>query len=321
MILRAVLRHVRRKGRDETTAERLDALLTGGKMPSGGREAAAALTWAFERITDAGTRRAIVVVDDVDRLDASSLRALQGFASTSPSPWVRLLLTAERAPAGLAPGLATVAIKGLDRVEAERRLRDSNGGMPLVRDDDDIEPLYLDQLARWARTSEEPAPIALADLIDARIRHLGASARRALQSVAVTGGGTFAEASAALKTGLVAPPGADTSACTYLQWSDAPEGVRIMTAGGRIARIDVNSGSTATADGARVGDTEQRIDSLYKGRVVSSPHKYTKGHYLTVSPVAKTDSTYRIVFETDGQRVTKYRAGRRPEVELVEGCG
>jgi hypothetical protein len=137
----------------------------------------------------------------------------------------------------------------------------------------------------------------------------------------LTVGMTIAEASAALKTGLVAPPGADTSACTYLQWSDAPEGVRIMTAGGRIARIDVNSGSTATADGARVGDTEQRIDSLYKGRVVSSPHKYTKGHYLTVSPVAKSDSAYRIVFETDGQRVTKYRAGRRPEVELVEGCG
>ena len=137
----------------------------------------------------------------------------------------------------------------------------------------------------------------------------------------LTVGMAIAEASAALKTGLVAPPGADTSACTYLQWSDAPEGVRVMTSGGRIARIDVNSGSTATAAGARVGDTEQRIDSLYKGRVASSPHKYTKGHYLTVTPVAPADSGYRIVFETDGQRVTKYRAGRRPEVELVEGCG
>ena len=134
-------------------------------------------------------------------------------------------------------------------------------------------------------------------------------------------GMTIAEATAALKTGLVAAPGADTSACAYLQWSDAPEGLRVMTAGGRIARIDVNSGSIATAQGARVGDTEQRIDSLYKGRVASTPHKYTKGHYLTVSPASKSDSAYRIVFETDGQRVTKYRAGRRPEVELVEGCG
>ena len=134
-------------------------------------------------------------------------------------------------------------------------------------------------------------------------------------------GMTIGEASAELKTGLVAPPGADTSSCTYLQWSDAPEGVRIMTTAGRIARIDVNSGSNATAEGARVGDSEQRIDSLYKGRVVTSPHKYAPGHYLTVTPTAPADGDYRIVFETDGQRVTRYRVGRRPAVEYVEGCG
>jgi hypothetical protein len=28
-----------------------------------------------------------------------------------------------------------------------------------------------------------------------------------------------------------------------------------------------------------------------------------------------------IVFETDGKRVTMFRAGRMPEVEWVEGCG
>jgi hypothetical protein len=26
------------------------------------------------------------------------------------------------------------------------------------------------------------------------------------------------------------------------------------------------------------------------------------------------------VFETDGQRVTNYRVGRKPEVQWVEGC-
>jgi hypothetical protein len=29
---------------------------------------------------------------------------------------------------------------------------------------------------------------------------------------------------------------------------------------------------------------------------------------------------HRIVFETDGQRVRSYRAGRRPTVASVEGC-
>lgn len=132
-------------------------------------------------------------------------------------------------------------------------------------------------------------------------------------------GMTFAEANSALQGELVMPT--DTAGCGYAQWQDAPAGVRVMTEAGRIARIDVNSGSTATSAGARIGDTEKRIDSLYVGRVASTPHKYTNGHYLTVTPAAPADSAYRIVFETDGQKVTKYRAGTRPAVEMVEGCG
>ena len=36
--------------------------------------------------------------------------------------------------------------------------------------------------------------------------------------------------------------------------------------------------------------------------------------------VTPADTTRRLVFETDGARVLRYRAGRRPEVEWVEGC-
>ena len=133
-------------------------------------------------------------------------------------------------------------------------------------------------------------------------------------------GMTLAEASAALKGDLVAPGGADTSACAYAQWRGGPPGVRVMIEAGRIARIDVVSGSVATRAGARIGDAEQRVDSLYAGHVTTTPHKYTKGHYLTVAPSAPVDSAYRIVFETEGQRVTVFRTGRRPAVEYVEGC-
>ncbi len=134
-------------------------------------------------------------------------------------------------------------------------------------------------------------------------------------------GMTLIEASAALNGALVVPVGGDTSACGYAKWTNGPAGVRVMTEGGRIARVEVDSGTVATAAGARIGDSEQRIDTLYAGRVVRTPHKYTNGRYLTVTPEAPADSAYRIVFETDGTRVTKYRAGRRPAVELVEGCG
>lgn len=134
-------------------------------------------------------------------------------------------------------------------------------------------------------------------------------------------GMSLAEASAALNGALVVPAGADTSACAYVQWRGGPSGVRVMIESGRIARIDVRSGSVSTEAGAHIGDTEERVSSLYAGRVTMSPHKYTKGHYMTVTPPAPADSAYRIVFETDGQRVLTYRSGRRHAVDYVEGCG
>jgi hypothetical protein len=91
-----------------------------------------------------------------------------------------------------------------------------------------------------------------------------------------------------------------------------------MVESGAIARVDVDSGDAVTAEGARIGDTEERVKTLYSGLTIT-PHKYTSGHYLTTR--FATDTTYRIVFETDGQRVVRYRAGRIPQVEYVERCG
>jgi hypothetical protein len=99
-----------------------------------------------------------------------------------------------------------------------------------------------------------------------------------------------------------------------------PDGVSVMVVKGKIARIDVDTGSVTTEDGAKVGDTEDRIRSIYNGYVTVEPAKYIEGgHYMTVmgdsSSVGKA-----IVFETDGKRVTSFRAGRLPEVKWVEGC-
>lgn len=60
--------------------------------------------------------------------------------------------------------------------------------------------------------------------------------------------------------------------------------------------------------------------SLYPGQVTVQPHAYTDGHYLVVTPPAAADSSFRIVFETDGQKVLRYRSGLVPAVEYVEGC-
>ena len=130
-------------------------------------------------------------------------------------------------------------------------------------------------------------------------------------------GMTVADASKALGGALVVP--AETAAgCDYATWRGGPRGVHVMIDDGRIARVEIDSVGIATAAGARVGDTEERIRSLYPGRVIVTPHKYEDGHYLTVNAV--DDSSFAIVFETSKGRVTRYRAGRRPAVEYVEGC-
>jgi hypothetical protein len=132
-------------------------------------------------------------------------------------------------------------------------------------------------------------------------------------------GMTVAEANKAVSGGFSAPPSADP-ACSYARTAKAPEGVAVMLQNNKIARVEIRNGSTPTAEGARIGDTESRINSLYSGRVTTSAHKYvTGGHYLTITPV--NDTTHRIVFETDGKVVTNYRAGVLPAVEYVERCG
>lgn len=110
--------------------------------------------------------------------------------------------------------------------------------------------------------------------------------------------------------------------CDYVFFAgDSIEGtVHFMVVHGAIARVDISDSGITTAEGARIGDSEQRIHELYSGRVTVEPHKYVDGHYLVVAPSAPADSGHAIIFETDGSRVTSFRAGRVPEVRYIEGC-
>lgn len=136
--------------------------------------------------------------------------------------------------------------------------------------------------------------------------HAGMTLEQAVQA----GGRAFGE------------PQMGSEECDYFLFAgDSIRGsAHFMVVNGQIARVDVNDSTIATAEGARIGDTEQRIMELYPNRVTVQPHKYTDGHYLVVAPSSPADSGRNIIFETDGQRVTTYRAGRMPEVEYIEGC-
>lgn len=124
--------------------------------------------------------------------------------------------------------------------------------------------------------------------------------------------------------GSFAAPASGAESCTYAVWREAPSGVMVMLVDGLVARVDVTRASAvATSKGARIGDSEARILDLYKGRTAVTPHKYAAGaHYITVTPPPGTgeDRAYRLVFETDGKSVTRYRGGKQPQVEWIEGC-
>jgi hypothetical protein len=109
----------------------------------------------------------------------------------------------------------------------------------------------------------------------------------------------------------------ETDGCTFVKPQNGPEGIVFMVIDGRIARVDIENTFTTTDEGARVGDSEARIKRLYRGRVRVTPHAYVEGHYLTV---IGPDRRYGIVFETDGHKVTQYRAGRLAAVRYIEGC-
>jgi hypothetical protein len=104
--------------------------------------------------------------------------------------------------------------------------------------------------------------------------------------------------------------------------SGVPFDVGVMVVKGKVARIDVDTGSVTTEDGARIGDTEDRVKNIYGDDLEIRPHKFIDGgHYLIVKGDSATAGK-EIVFETDAaNKVIMFRAGRLPEVEWVEGCG
>ena len=109
-------------------------------------------------------------------------------------------------------------------------------------------------------------------------------------------------------------------ACDHVNPATMPDGILLMVIDDTVARVEVDSAGIPTVEGAQVGDSESRVLELYGARARIEPHKYTypDGHYVVVTPPG--DTLHRIIFETFKGRVTTYRAGRVPAVQLVEGC-
>lgn len=135
-------------------------------------------------------------------------------------------------------------------------------------------------------------------------------------------GMTVSEAARAAGVQLVGEADKSNPGCYHVKPRTNPQGIGFMVTDGRIARVSVwQNRQITTLSGAKIGDSEARIRSLYPGRIQVTPHTYVRqGHYLTFVPKDASDRNYRVVFETDGQKVTRFHAGKLPEVEYVEGC-
>jgi hypothetical protein len=144
----------------------------------------------------------------------------------------------------------------------------------------------------------------------------------ALRSIGpVEFGMSVTEAQAALRSQLVEDGERISDECYYVVPANGPDGVAFMVENGLIARVDVSTPRVRTSSGAGIGDSEAEIRQVYAGRIRVDPHEYEPGgHYLVFVPRDNEDRQFRLVFETDGQRVLHFRAGLYPAAEYVEGC-
>jgi hypothetical protein len=144
-------------------------------------------------------------------------------------------------------------------------------------------------------------------------------------------GMTLAQASAALGKPVEVNPEYVLDGCAYAKAAGGPQGLSFMVLRDkdsdpwRIVRVDVDEDSRiATVSGTRIGATEAEVKSTYgapgrTGKVSIEGHAYVEGgHYITYDDDGP--GGLRLLFETDGQKVTRFRSGRQDPVGYVEGC-
>ena len=135
----------------------------------------------------------------------------------------------------------------------------------------------------------------------------------------ITFGMTLAEAAEATGVCLEPERPADRD-CFVVVPVPGPDGISFVVTEGTIERVDVFGGDVTTRSGLGIGSTEvEVIDQLGVGLQVT-PHPQGGGNELVFIPTDEADADFRVVFETDGERVTRFRSGRTPQVDDPMAC-
>jgi hypothetical protein len=144
-------------------------------------------------------------------------------------------------------------------------------------------------------------------------------------------GMTLAQATAAVGKPVTLDPKYILDDCAYAIVQGGPTGLSFMvlrdgaSAPWKIYRANVNEGSAiATVSGIRLGATEAQVKAAYtgagkSGMLTVEVHPYNEnGHYLIYDADGKGGK--QLIFETDGAKVTMFRAGEESAVQAIEGC-
>ena len=109
----------------------------------------------------------------------------------------------------------------------------------------------------------------------------------------------------------------ESCSCYYVSLKGI-ENLLFMIADNKIVRINVNSAQFETTRGAKIGDTEKEVLTLYDGKLSVEPHHYyVNGNYLTF---IKKGQDHSIRFETNGEKITLIYSGVNEYVNQIEDC-
>lgn len=109
--------------------------------------------------------------------------------------------------------------------------------------------------------------------------------------------------------------------CYFIHPNGTSETISFMVLNAKVVRADVSSARVKTESGLGVGSLEKDILKRWPKQIRRiQQNSDSKHHFLEFIPLAKHEKDFRILFETDGKRVTKFRVGLLPGVGYSDGC-
>tara|TARA_B100000686_G_C16779604_1_gene970925 strand:- start:2452 stop:2859 length:408 start_codon:yes stop_codon:yes gene_type:complete len=101
---------------------------------------------------------------------------------------------------------------------------------------------------------------------------------------------------------------------------NAPNGITFWIVESTIERVDINTSVITTRSGAGVGKSEEQILNMFGERIEIQQLPNRTGNLLIYVPQDKSDRKFRVVFESDGEKIIRFWSGRLPWTEWLEKC-